>query len=151
MVKKVKDVQYYEAVGRRKESRARVRLYIADKSKGITLNGKKISLGQILVNGNPLDSVFKREVEQKKCTFPLEVTDNLDRFAVSITTAGGGKTGQIEAIMLGLSRALSLIDGDTYKPLLREHGLLTRDARIRERRKVGMGGKARRKKQSPKR
>lgn len=151
MAKKTKDIQYYEAIGRRKESLARVRLYIADKSKGVTLSGKKLSPGQVLLNGNPLETVFVRKVQQQKCLFPLEITENLERFAISITTRGGGTTGQIEAIMLGISRALSLVDATAYKPLLRQHGLLTRDARAKERRKVGMGGKARRKKQSPKR
>ncbi|QQG44713.1 MAG: 30S ribosomal protein S9 [Candidatus Roizmanbacteria bacterium] len=151
MVKKTINLQYYEAVGRRKGSVARVRLYIADKNKNITVNGKKLSQGEIIVNNKLFNEVFKREVERQKFLFPLNITDNRDRFTISVLVKGGGKTGQLDAIRHGLARALSLVDEDACKPTLRHEGLLTRDARVRERRKVGMGGKARRKKQSPKR
>ena len=81
---------------------------------------------------------------------PLKLTQNEGRFAISILTEGGGKNGQLEAIVHGLARALLLSD-QGYKVVLKKAGLLTRDPRKRERRKVGTGGKARRAKQSPKR
>ncbi len=149
MVKKAKEFQYYEAIGRRKESVAQVRLYISGKN--VTIKGKKLNPGQILINNQDLETVFKRVIEQKKCVFPLELTNTLDRFSISILVNGGGHNGQIEAIRHGISRALTLVDKDTYKPLLRQHSLITRDPRAKERRKVGTGGKARRQKQSPKR
>jgi len=80
----------------------------------------------------------------------LKFTENQDRFAISIKGSGGGKTGWLGAISLGIARALVLAD-QSNKPILRKNGLLTRDPRTRERRKVGTGGKARREKQSPKR
>jgi small subunit ribosomal protein S9 len=150
MAKRVKDLQYYEAVGRRKEAVARVRLYIAEKAKPITVQGKKLTPGTVLINLEPMNAYFQREVDQKKFLSPLAITENLERFAISILVRGGGKSGQVEAIMHGLSRAITLADA-TFKPLLRQYDLLTRDPRARERRKVGMGGKARRKKSSPKR
>ncbi len=151
MPKKPKTTKYYEAVGRRKEAVARVRMYVPGKEKSITLDGKKIGQGEVFVNNRPLSTFFASEIDRKKCLTPLTLTDNADRFAISIIVAGGGRTGQIEAISHGLSRALVVLDTDTHKKLLKTHGLLTRDSRTRERRKVGMGGKARRAKQSPKR
>lgn len=151
MAKKQKDVRYYEAIGRRKEAVARVRLYIPDKSKGAMVSGKKINQGQVFINKRPFEEVFKSQVEKKRCLYPLALTSNVDRFAVSILVSGGGRNGQIEAISHGLSRALLLVDDATHKALLRDHGLITRDPRVKERRKVGTGGKARRQKQSPKR
>ncbi len=149
--KKNKNVKYYEAVGRRKEAVARVRLYIPGKEKSIVLNGNKISQGDIFVNNKPLNLFFASSTHQKKSVVPLALTSNEGRFAVSILVAGGGRVGQVEAISHGLARALVEIDTESHKKLLKTHGLLTRDPRTRERRKVGMGGKARRAKQSPKR
>ena len=68
-----------------------------------------------------------------------------------MTVAGGGLSGQLDAAVLGMARALDKLDPEKFHPILRSKGYLTRDPRTRERRKVGMGGKARRKKQSPKR
>lgn len=151
MPKKSKDVQYYEAVGRRKEAVARVRLYIVGKDKTATIDGKKVNQGKIMLNNKAIEEIFSSKVDQKVYRKPLELTKNLDRFAITISTAGGGKNGQLEAIVHGLSRALCLVDKDEFRPLLKKEGLLTRDPRTRERRMVGTGGKARRAKQSPKR
>ena len=149
MAKKNKDVQYYEAVGRRKESVARVRLYIIGK-KPVSISGNKITKGQFVVNDKPLETVYTHPFEKKQCLLPLVVTGSDDRFAISVRVSGGGPTGQLEAIRHGVSRALVLVD-EANKPKLREHDLLTQDPRTRQRRHVGKGGKARRKKQSPKR
>ena len=149
--KKTKDIQFYQAVGRRKDAVARVRLYITGKEKSVTVGGNKIGQGQIMINDKLLKDAVTDPVNQKRCIIPLEVTGNTDRFAISVKVAGGGMNGQVEAIMHGISRALVVLDTDEYKVTLKQNDLLTRDPRTRERRKVGTGGKARRAKQSPKR
>lgn len=151
MPKKPKEMQFYQAVGRRKDAVARVRLYITGKEKAATVNGKKINQGEIIVNDKALTAAFTNPVDQKRLVIPLELTNSLDRFAISIKVNGGGMNGQLEAIMHGLSRALNVANPEENRPLLKPQSLLTRDARTRERRKVGTGGKARRAKQSPKR
>ncbi|MBI4004667.1 30S ribosomal protein S9 [Candidatus Roizmanbacteria bacterium] len=138
-------------MGRRKESVARVRLYISNKNKPIVVNGRKMAPGDIIINNQPFEKILSREIERKKSLLPLEITDSLQRFAISTLVRGGGAVGQIEAIQHGIARALLLVDPDAYKTILRQHNLVTRDYRVKERRKVGTGGKARRKKQSPKR
>lgn len=150
MAKKAKDLQYYEAVGRRKESVARVRLHIATASKPATFKGEKVNVGDIMINQKPLAEYFGTEALKRNCLLPLRVTNNADRFATTIVVKGGGTKGQLEAIMLGIARALCKVD-EEFRPVLKENGLLTRDPRVKERRKVGTGGKARRQKQSPKR
>lgn len=151
MTKKTKNIQYYEAVGRRKSAVARVRLYLVGKDKTAQVDSLKIKAGEIYVNKKPIESIFSQKTEKKLYQLPLEATNNTDRFAISIKVSGGGRTGQLEAIAHGLARALVLVDKETYKPILKKYGLLTRDARVRQRRQVGTGGKARREKQSPKR
>lgn len=151
MTKKGKNLQYYEAVGRRREAVARVRLYLTAKEKSVTVKSKKIGKGQIFLNGSPIEEVFPHMHEKQVLMKPLLITNNDDRFAVSVQVRGGGRNGQIDAIAHGLARAICLVDNDEYKPILKSEGLLTRDSRKRERRKVGTGGKARRAKQSPKR
>lgn len=149
MPKKSKDIQYYEAVGRRKESVARVRLYIVSKNP-VSIGGSKHSKGEFIVNGSPLEKVYTQPHEKKQCLLPLIITESDNRFVVSVKVVGGGVNGQLDAIKHGISRALVLSD-EGFKTKLRELGLLTRDPRTRQRRHVGTGGKARRQKQSPKR
>ena len=157
MVKKLKDLKYYEAIGKRKSAIARLRLYLVGKDKTVIIknpkgNGSlKIKQGDIYVNGKPIEIVFPNQVDKARYIFPLKVTDNINRFAVSILVHGGGKSGQIDAIVNAFAKAIEKIDRDQYRPSLKKLGLLTRDSRVRERRKVGTGGKARRAKQSPKR
>ncbi len=151
MAKKTKNIQYYEAIGRRKSAVARVRLYILGKEKEIDVEGAKIKAGEIFINNKPIKEIFADKVAEKTYNLPFELTNTKDRFAVSIKVSGGGKTGQLEAIAHGIARALVLVNQDEFKPILRKNGLLTRDSRVRQRRQVGTGGKARRKKQSPKR
>lgn len=150
MAKKAKDIQYYEAVGRRKDAVARVRLHLATKTKQATVKGMTVKAGEFIVNEKAMTEYFGTEALKRSCMFPLRLTDNTERFAVTIKVVGGGIKGQLDAIKLGLARALCKVDAE-YRPVLKENGLLTRDPRIRERRKVGTGGKARRQKQSPKR
>lgn len=151
MPKKIKKILYYESVGRRKKAVARVRLYIVGKSKSITVTAIKGKPGDIYVNKKPIDKIFTSAQEKVKYLFPLKLTNNEERFVVSILVKGGGKTGQLEAIIHGLSRALDKVNREEYHQLLKKQGLLSRDPRVKERRKVGTGGKARRAKQSPKR
>lgn len=151
MPKKTKDLKYYQAIGRRKRAVAQVRLYIGGKAKPSTVSGNKIKPGEILVNQKPIAKIFPSEVEKSRYMVPLKQTKNEDRFAISIILKGGGRSGQLDAISLGLARALEKVDREANRPVLKRRKLLTRDARVKERRKVGTGGKARRKKQSPKR
>ncbi|MFH0979608.1 MAG: 30S ribosomal protein S9 [Candidatus Roizmanbacteria bacterium] len=141
MAKKTKNLEYYEGIGRRKQAVARVRLYIK--------SHQKIKAGEIQINNKPFEQVYSN-YHRVFALLPLRLTNNENRFAISIRTAGGGKNGQLEAIVHGIARSLSKVD-ESYRPILKKNGLLTRDPRKRERRKVGTGGKARRAKQSPKR
>ncbi len=150
-VKKVKNIQYYESTGRRKEAVARVRLYIVGKDKTVTINGNKLKQGQILVNQKSIDELFPSLSDKTRYLNPFKITNNEERFAVSILVKGGGKQGQLEAIIHGIARALEKTDKETIRPILKKASLLTRDPRTRERRKAGTGGKSRRVKQSPKR
>lgn len=151
MVKKAKEITYYEGLGRRKMAIARVRLYIVAKNKEVTVRGVKMNAGQIILNGKDINQIFGAPYERQTYLLPLKLTKSEERFAISIITRGGGRTGQLEAIVLGIARCLEKVDKETYRPLLKKEGCLKRDPRARERRKVGTGGKARRAKQSPKR
>jgi small subunit ribosomal protein S9 len=132
---KVKDYVY--TVGRRKTATARVRLY-----------QKK---GDNLINGKTVAAYFPSRLDQDYLFSPLTLTNNQDRFFFTVKVAGSGYKAQRDAVVHGLARALVKIDTDAYRSLLKKAGFLTRDPRMKESRKVGMGGKARRKKQSPKR
>jgi len=125
---------YTYAVGRRKSASARVRLYL----------GK----GESTVNGIPVEKYFPGNISKSLFLKPLKVAEATDRYYVSVKVVGGGKNGQLEAVIHGIARALSKAGEEKYKLPLKKAGLLTRDSRIRER---DTGGKARRKKQSPKR
>jgi len=151
MATKTKNLKYYEGVGRRKEAVARVRLYITGKDKILSLNANKIKVGEMYLNQKPIDLIFGKPQDKAKLSNPLKLTNNEERFAISILTSGGGRNGQLEAIVHGLARALEKVDKEANRPTLKKNHLLTRDDRTRERRKVGTGGKARRQKQSPKR
>ena len=121
--------------GRRKSSTARVFL--------------RKGSGNITVNGRPLDEFFGRETARMIVRQPLELTQSTDKFDVVATAAGGGTTGQAGAIRLGIARALVEYD-ESLKGELRKAGLMTRDAREVERKKVGLH-KARRATQFSKR
>lgn len=123
-------------VGRRKEAIARVRL-----SEGN---------GQIVVNGKPIGEYFTGEVAQKFYQKPFDITKSSGKYSVTIKVTGGGKSSQLGAVIHGISRALIKQNPD-FRTLLKREGLLTRDPRAKERRKYGLAGKARAKKQSPKR
>ena len=151
MAKKTKDINYYEAVGRRKQSVARVRLYLPKKKGEVLVNKLNIKAGEIYINGKSLEKSALKSYEKNFLSLPLTLTKNQDRFAISILVSGGGTTGQLDAMVHGIARALEIVDKEAYRPTLKANGLLTRDPRKKETRKVGTGGKARRMKQSPKR
>ena len=151
MVKKTKNVLYYEGVGRRKTSVALVRLYIPGKDKTVTVGETKIKEGEMWVNKKKIEETFPALYQKVQYLKPLKLVKADDRFCVSITVSGGGLNGQLDAISHGLARALEKTDKETMRPLLKKELLLKRDPRARQRRKVGTGGKARRAKQSPKR
>jgi small subunit ribosomal protein S9 len=126
---------YNYGTGRRKSSVARVFI--------------KRGSGNIQINGRPIDQFFHRETGRMIARQPLELTNNAQTFDVLVNVTGGGESGQAGAVRHGITRAL--IDYDaTLKPVLSNAGLVTRDAREVERKKVGFR-KARRRKQFSKR
>ena len=131
-----KSKQHIQAVGRRKEAVARVRL----------IRGK----GQNLVNGIPIENYFPSEAAKTKYLKPFHLTKSQDMYFASIKVKGSGKSGQLDAVIHGISRALNEADRE-FRPFLKRAGLLTRDPRVRERRKYGLAQKARKGKQSPRR
>ena len=128
-------VQNNYGTGRRKSAVARVFL--------------KPGTGAITVNGKPVDEFFSRETGRMIVRQPLTLSDRLQSFDISVNVHGGGESGQAGAVRHGITRAL--IDYDAaLKPALKKAGLVTRDAREVERKKVGLH-KARRRKQFSKR
>ena len=128
-------IQQNYGTGRRKSSTARVFM--------------RSGTGKIVVNGKPVDEFFGRETARMIVRQPLVVSQMGDKFDFTVTVEGGGITGQAGAIRLGIARALVEYN-DTLKPDLRKAGLMTRDAREVERKKVGLH-KARRATQFSKR
>jgi len=126
----------YRGTGRRKSSVARVRL----------IPGK----GVITINKKPLDEYFGMEILKREVKRPFEVTGSEGKFDIVATVNGGGFTGQAGALRHGVARALCMADRDANRPLLKAAGFLTRDPRMKERKKYGLK-KARRASQFSKR
>ena len=116
----------YYGTGRRKSSVARVYL----------LPGK----GNITINKRNIDEYFGLETLKTIVRQPLVATDTVEKFDVVVTVRGGGTTGQAGAIRHGISRALLQADSDEYRPTLKKAGFLTRDPRMKERKKYGLKG-----------
>ncbi len=116
---------YYEGVGRRKTATARVRLYTDDRQ------------GDIVVNGKPAEEYFPRLGDMKTILEPLQATGLEGRFFISVLVKGGGISGQAGAVRHGIARALLKSDPE-LRPVLRKGGFLTRDARVKERKKPGL-------------
>ena len=114
---------YYYGTGRRKNSIARVRIFPGD--------------GTIVVNEKPPLQYFGRRILEMVVTQPLKVTDSLKRFSITAKVAGGGSSGQAGAVAHGIARALVQAD-QAMRPVLKTHGLLTRDSRMKERKKPGL-------------
>lgn len=133
---KMANPTFHQAVGRRKEAVARVRIVPGQ--------------GQSMVNGKLISEYFKGPVFQKSYQRPFELTNTLGKYSATVKVLGGGVASQLGATVHGLARALQIMDKEN-RSVLKKAGLLTRDARAKERRKFGLAGKARAKKQSPKR
>jgi small subunit ribosomal protein S9 len=117
-------VQYYEGIGRRKEATARVRV----------MSGS----GNFIVNEKPLDAYFNRLGDTEAILAPLETAgENREALDVTGVVKGGGVTGQTSAVQLGVARALIKMNPD-LRSMMRKGGFLTRDARIKERKKPGL-------------
>ena len=114
---------YYYGTGRRKTAVAQVRL----------LPGN----GTVIINGKSLEEAFPRLAWQADVLQPLQVTGNLEKFNISVHVHGGGVSGQAGAVRHGIARALLKLD-EGLRGLLRQHGLLTRDPRMKERKKYGL-------------
>ncbi|MDQ3008286.1 MAG: 30S ribosomal protein S9 [bacterium] len=129
--------EYVETVGRRKTATARVRVY-------------KVA-GDFIINnkaaGQYFHTVLHAPTEYNR---PFEITETKGKYAVSAVVSGSGAASQLKAVVHGISRALVELE-EGFRVPLKSAGLLTRDDRMKETRKIGMGGKARRKRQSPKR
>ena len=114
---------YYFGLGRRKTAVARVRITPGN--------------GTVVVNGRQLEEVITRASSRQEMLRPFAVTDTLNRFNVQVKVKGGGVEGWAGAIRFGIARALLDADGSYRRPL-RQHHLLTRDARVKERKKPGL-------------
>ena len=120
------ETSYYYGTGRRKTSTARVRL-IPEGS------------GLAIINRKPVDDYFDRDTMKMMIMQPLELTENVGNFDLYVNVKGGGKTGQAGAIRHGISRALLQADPE-LRAILKKAGFLTRDARMKERKKYGQKG-----------
>ena len=114
---------YFYGTGRRKSSVARVRLYPGS--------------GNITINGRNIDEYFGLETLKLIVNQPFGITDTMGKFDIVANVKGGGISGQAGAIRHGAARALLLVD-ENYRPLLKKAGLLTRDPRMKERKKYGL-------------
>jgi small subunit ribosomal protein S9 len=114
---------YYYGLGRRKSSVARVRLYPGN--------------GTVIINGKPAEAMIPRESQRQEMLRPLAATEMLNSFNVQVRAEGGGTSGWAGAIRQGIARALLVAD-ENYRRPLRAEGLLTRDPRVKERKKPGL-------------
>ncbi len=114
---------YFHGTGRRKTAVAQIKL----------MEGN----GAIIVNGTPYEEVFTNFEQKHAILKPLQVTDTAGKYNIVIKVEGGGISGQSGAISHGIARALVAVS-ETFKPILRQNGLLTRDPRVKERKKPGL-------------
>ena len=114
---------YFHGTGRRKTAVAQVRLIPGN--------------GAIIINGSPYEELFPRLEHRRTIVQPLLVTDSTSKHNAVVKVNGGGISGQSDAISHGIARALVKVD-ESLKPILRQHGLLTRDSRVKERKKPGL-------------
>ncbi len=115
---------YFYGTGRRKKSIARVRLYPGT--------------GAITINKRDIDEYFGLDTLKLIVRQPLELTGNVGKFDIVCNVAGGGVSGQAGAIRHGVARALLQADAETFRPVLKKAGFLTRDPRMKERKKYGL-------------
>jgi small subunit ribosomal protein S9 len=114
---------YYHGTGRRKSAVAQVRLFPGN--------------GAIIVNGTPYEELFTRLEHRQAVMQPFLVSDSAGKYNATVKVAGGGVSGQSGAISHGIARALVRAD-EGHRSVLRQHGLLTRDSRVKERKKAGL-------------
>jgi small subunit ribosomal protein S9 len=114
---------YFHGTGRRKTAVAQVKLMAGN--------------GAIIIDGTPLEDRFPSLEHQRIINQPFLITETIGKYNTVVKVSGGGVTGQSSAISHGISRALARAD-ERYKPILRQNGLLTRDARAKERKKPGL-------------
>ncbi|MDR2066028.1 MAG: 30S ribosomal protein S9 [Prevotellaceae bacterium] len=119
-------MEVINALGRRKTAIARI--YISA--------GK----GNITINGRELENYFPSDLLQYVVTQPLVLTENVGKYDIKVNLIGGGTKGQAEALRLAVARGLCKIDAEANRRVLKEHGLLTRDSRVVERKKPGRPG-----------
>ncbi|NWF77154.1 MAG: 30S ribosomal protein S9 [Chloroflexi bacterium] len=119
----MKEESYIWGTGKRKCAIAQVRLLPGD--------------GEIIINDKPYQEIFTRVEHRRMIEHPFLATDTMGKFRVTVKVKGGGINGQAGAIRHGIARALAK-ENEVFKPLLRKEGLLTRDARIKERKKYGL-------------
>lgn len=117
--------QHNLGTGRRKTAVARVRL--------------TVGTGKIVINGRPLEKYFPMEALRVVAIQPLTITATTEKFDAQVTVAGGGPNGQAGAVRHGLARALLTVDAN-FRPILKAEGFLTRDSRMKERKKYGQPG-----------
>ncbi len=129
-------MEIVNAVGRRKKAIARV--YLTPGSGNVTINNRKI------------EDYFTVEMARKNALSPFTVTNTMGQFDIKVRLTGGGMSGQSDALKLGIARALNEVNAEEYRPVLKENGMLRRDARMVERKKPGQK-KARKKFQFSKR
>jgi small subunit ribosomal protein S9 len=122
----IEDRKYYEAIGRRKRSSARIRIYLDEQSSG-----------DIEVNGKAVKEYFPRVGDVDVLMGPLSDTNLVESVDVTVLVQGGGITGQTDAVRLGIARALVKYDED-LRNILRSGGHMTRDPRVKERKKPGL-------------
>ncbi len=115
--------RFYYAVGRRKTASAQVRIYPGE--------------GKIVINNKPLEEYFTRPVDLVTVMAPLKAAGMEDKVNITVVVKGGGISGQAGAVAHGIARALSVMDED-LRPVMRKGGFLTRDARMKERKKYGL-------------
>lgn len=118
--------KYYQTIGRRKTAIAQVRLFPAGS-------------GKITVNNKDAKEYFTTEQAMMVVTSPLKETGKLDNMDITVRVIGGGKSGQADAVKMGIARALVKYD-ETLRPVIKTHGMLTRDPRKKERKKFGLRG-----------
>jgi small subunit ribosomal protein S9 len=141
------DKNYKFSLGKRKAAVARLRLYTNSLPE---IAGVEVKKGDMFVNGKRAEIYFSGLVAVASYEEPFKITNTLGKYTISVKVEGGGPKSQLEAFIHAVAKNLALID-EKNKAILKKKGFLTRDSRVRERRKVGMGGKSRRKRQSPKR
>lgn len=132
-----KKTDYTYAIGRRKAATARIRLFKGDREN--------------LVNGVVIGKYFPGKAMAVLWQRPFELTKTIGKYYFTARVSGGGKAGQLDAVVHGVARAFAKLNPEKFRAALKKEKLLTRDPRERERRMVGTGGRARKQKQSPKR